>query len=136
MCERSTSIIYIHRLRIVDVNDRKALRLLGREEAEADFLDLTRHSARVGNVLVRHDCGSILETIFDGIRRLFDDRKPATMATDEVWEDLRPRRARPTPEAALFANLDDFDPKLLNCVLHAGNEGISRSRDVEEMVWK
>ena len=133
---KRTFIFYIHRLWIIDVNDRKALRLLSREEAEANFLDLTRHGARVGNVFIRHDCGSILETTIDGIRLLFDDRKPATMATDEVREDLRPRRARPTQEAALFTNLDDFDPKLLNCVPHAGIKGISRSRDVEEMVWK
>ena len=48
---------YIHRLWIVDIDDREALRLLGGEETELDFLDGARRSARVREMHVRHDCG-------------------------------------------------------------------------------
>lgn len=48
---------YVHRLWIFDVGDREALRLLGGEEAELDFLDGAHGRARVGEMHVRHDCG-------------------------------------------------------------------------------
>lgn len=48
---------YVHRLWIVNVDDREALRLLGGEETELDFLDGARRSARVWEMHVRHDCG-------------------------------------------------------------------------------
>jgi hypothetical protein len=48
---------YVHRLWIVDIDDREALRLLGGEETELNFLDGARRSARVGKMHVRHDCG-------------------------------------------------------------------------------
>ncbi len=58
------NFIYVHRLWILDVDNRKALILLCRKEAKLDLLDLTRGCARVGQVELRHDRGGFPETMF------------------------------------------------------------------------
>jgi len=54
------SILYIHRLRIFDVDDRKAFGFFGREQAKLDLLDRAQRRARVGKIETRHDCSCIL----------------------------------------------------------------------------
>lgn len=53
-------IIYIHRLRIFDVDDCEAFGLLGGKEPELDLLDSAHRGARVREVEIRHDCDCIL----------------------------------------------------------------------------
>lgn len=73
---------YVHRLWIFDVDDRKALRLLGGEEAELDFLDGARRSARVRKMHVRHDCGRYVDP-GDDAKGLFDDGISGTVERDD-----------------------------------------------------
>jgi hypothetical protein len=47
-------IVYIHRLRIFDVNDSQALALFGREEAKLNFLDGAQRRARIREIETRH----------------------------------------------------------------------------------
>jgi hypothetical protein len=102
---------YVHRLWIFDVDDRKALRLLGGEEAELDFLDGARGSARVGEMHVRHDCGRYFDP-GDDAKGLFGDGRSSTVERDDGQSRPPPSWACPkASKVSRVASCRDFDPK-------------------------
>lgn len=110
------SIIYIHRLRIFDIDDREAFGFLGREEAKLNLLDGAQGRARVREIEVRHDGSCILVRRRLLFRTIWDDRSACADGLRAVVRvDLLPRWATqtklPSP-GARFTNCNVFDPNL------------------------
>jgi hypothetical protein len=87
---------YVHRLWVANFDNRKALRLFGREETELNFLDVAHRRMRVGEMHVRHDCGLSVyrrddevrtKVMADGVRA---SAKRARFERDAGRDDLRP----------------------------------------------